>query len=80
MSKSINQSNFLLSFFEEPHDTFALVGVNGFILNRYIHGITKEAGVAVYTPESFQNSAVSFDHEEPEQIIVHNGIDTNNIK
>jgi hypothetical protein len=53
--QSPSQRDFLLSFFDEPHDTFALVQVDDFILNRYV---TPEGHsfVAVYTKEAYKNS------------------------
>lgn len=60
--QSPNQRDFLLSFFKEPHDSFSLRQVNGFILNRYINGDNGKPYVSVYTLKSF---AVSLGKAHP---------------
>lgn len=60
--KQQNRIKFLLTFFKEPHTSFALIKVNGFILNRYI---TPEGGayVAVYSEDSYRRSLAPHGHQ-----------------
>jgi len=47
---------FLLSFFEEPHDTYTVIEVNGFVLNRYFPNKNNIPFVMLYTKDSWKRS------------------------
>lgn len=63
----INEFN--LSFFKEPHTTFAVVEVNGFVLTRNIVPPNNAPVVYIFTKESFKRSYAAKNHTPSKQQI-----------